>query len=643
MAEIQVLRDVGEFKTFTIAFYGETNAGKSTIIESLRLYFNEATKQEQRVKFYENHQILEKMQGNIARLENELKILEKKYASTSSKTGFMGWVQKIKDFLPFSLSRKIKHTSKKINSTKTKYSQIIKEKLLEFSDGVIIGDGRSDFTQKSHIYHFEFEDKTFDIIDVPGIEGKEEKVIDEILKAVKKAHCVLYITHSPQPPQKGDDKDSKAKGTVEKIKEHLGSQTEVYSIYNKAITSPIQLEDSISSKDDELGLSELDLRMEEVLSSKHYMGRKTLSAQIAFYALSNNMIEVEFIDDNDLKKAKNLAKGRKKFLEKYSQNDLLEKSLFLDFVAFIKDDLVSNVMEKIKKSCFSKSHDILNKMSSMLKELYEIYDDLYKECKKEVDESCDNIDRILNGVERGFKSKCDSIIGDFNSKVRKQMYDKIDEDISNTEFKEEFERVIKEKQEALDFENASKQSQKEFQEELKDELENLQRRIGNVAEEFREISLHNQFDSSIDIKIDSGINKMGLLGVGVGAGGLAWAIIAGTNIWNPLGITMIALSAIGLIISFAKAVGGFFSKNYKKAQQRKEVDKNLKKISQDMQGKVEESICKYIKDEIKPHINKLQDELKQNIENIKRLSEFLEDSQSEVKILANEIKIEGGL
>lgn len=557
-----------------------------------------------------------------------------------------GGFKKLINFLnPFSLERQIKRKIKKINSTKTKYSQIIKEKLLEFSDGVIIGDGRSDFTQKSHIYHFEFEDKTFDIIDVPGIEGKEEKVIDEILKAVKKAHCVLYITPSPQPPQKGDDKDSKAKGTVEKIKEHLGSQTELYSIYNKAITSPIQLEDSICSKDDELGLAELDLRMEEVLSAKHYMGSKTLVAQIAFYALSNNMIEVEFIDDNDLKKAKNLAKGRKKFLEKYSQNDLLEKSLFLDFVAFIKDGLVSNVMEKIKKSCFSKSHDILKKMGSMLEKLCEIYDDLYKECKKEVDESCDNIDRILDGVEKGFKSKCDSVIGDFSSKVRKQMYGKIDKDISNTEFKEKFEQVIKEEQEALkiEFENASKQVQEDFQEELKDELENLQRRIGNVAQEFREISLHNEFNSSLDIKIDSGINKMGLLGVGVGVGSLAWTIVAMGNIWNPLGITMIALSAIGLIISFYKSVIGFFSTDYKKAQQRKEVDKNLKKISQDMQGKVEESIHAYIKDEIKPHIDKLQDELKQNIKNIKRLSEFLEDSQSEVEILANEIKIEGGL
>lgn len=88
--EIKDLKSVGEFKTFTIAFYGETNAGKSTIIESLRLYFNEATKQKQRAKFKQNYQMLEKMQENITRLENELKILQEKYALANSNAASIG-------------------------------------------------------------------------------------------------------------------------------------------------------------------------------------------------------------------------------------------------------------------------------------------------------------------------------------------------------------------------------------------------------------------------------------------------------------------------------------------------------------------------------------------------------------------------
>ncbi len=50
------LKDLGnylEWDTFTIAFYGETNAGKSTLIETLRLLLDEPTKVAAVKKFHE--------------------------------------------------------------------------------------------------------------------------------------------------------------------------------------------------------------------------------------------------------------------------------------------------------------------------------------------------------------------------------------------------------------------------------------------------------------------------------------------------------------------------------------------------------------------------------------------------------------
>jgi hypothetical protein len=44
--EIDFLEENSEWEKFTIAFFGETNAGKSTIIESLRIIFNEKSRQE---------------------------------------------------------------------------------------------------------------------------------------------------------------------------------------------------------------------------------------------------------------------------------------------------------------------------------------------------------------------------------------------------------------------------------------------------------------------------------------------------------------------------------------------------------------------------------------------------------------------
>ena len=44
--ELGMLKQHAEWDKFTMAFFGETNAGKSTIIESLRILFNEESRQE---------------------------------------------------------------------------------------------------------------------------------------------------------------------------------------------------------------------------------------------------------------------------------------------------------------------------------------------------------------------------------------------------------------------------------------------------------------------------------------------------------------------------------------------------------------------------------------------------------------------
>ncbi len=41
VSNLETLEKNADWNTFTMAFYGETNAGKSTIIETLRIMFNE--------------------------------------------------------------------------------------------------------------------------------------------------------------------------------------------------------------------------------------------------------------------------------------------------------------------------------------------------------------------------------------------------------------------------------------------------------------------------------------------------------------------------------------------------------------------------------------------------------------------------
>ncbi|GAA8596655.1 hypothetical protein HpDR66_05070 [Helicobacter pylori] len=260
LKELESLKNNEEWENFTIAFYGETGAGKSTLIECLRMFFKEQSKvvqQERFKRFYSNYQ--------------------NNYQNDERK------------------------------------KQAILNELTSLQDGAIIGDGRSDFTLKTRSYSFQYNHQNFILLDVPGIEGDEKKVIQQISNATQKAHAIFYVTKKPTPPQKGEEGK---RGTIEKIQRQLGSQTEVWTIFNKTINNPRALKDGLINESEKESLKTLDEKMKGVLG-KHYMGYKAVSTQAAFYGLSQALIpETDFYEK------------KQKFLKDFKAGELLYKSRF---------------------------------------------------------------------------------------------------------------------------------------------------------------------------------------------------------------------------------------------------------------------------------------------------------------------------
>ncbi len=185
--------------------------------------------------------------------------------------------------------------------------------LKELQDGAIIGDGRSDSTLKTKSYTLKHNNQSFVLLDVPGIEGNEKKVKQQISDATKKAHAIFYVTKTPAPPQKGEERKE---GTIEKIQKQLDSQTEVYTLYNKPINSPRALKDGLIDENEKKSLRDLDEKMKAILG-KHYEGHQIVSAQAAFYGLSSALLpESDFY------------KNKQKFLEFFKAEELLLKSHF---------------------------------------------------------------------------------------------------------------------------------------------------------------------------------------------------------------------------------------------------------------------------------------------------------------------------
>ncbi len=219
--------------------------------------------------------------------------------------------------------------------------QAILNELHSLQDGAIIGDGRSDFTTKTRSYTLKHGNKTFTLLDVPGIEGDEKKVIQQISNATQKAHAIFYVTKKPTPPQKGE---KKKEGTIEKIQKQLDSQTEVWTIFNKPINNPRAFKDRLINENEKESLKILNKEMKNILG-KHYMGHQIVSTQMAFYGLSSALIPETDFD-----------KKKQKFLDFFKEKELLlYKCHFKPLGEFISEVLLKNSHAKITESNCNKA------------------------------------------------------------------------------------------------------------------------------------------------------------------------------------------------------------------------------------------------------------------------------------------------
>ena len=91
-------------------------------------------------------------------------------------------------------------------------------------DGCIIGDGSQDFTRTYSSFALDINGSSAQLIDIPGIEGDEEKFTEIIKSALKKAHLVCYVARE----SKGIEEN-----TLKKIKEYMQKNvTEMVGIHN---------------------------------------------------------------------------------------------------------------------------------------------------------------------------------------------------------------------------------------------------------------------------------------------------------------------------------------------------------------------------------------------------------------------------
>ncbi|GAA6979161.1 hypothetical protein HpCHC53_08410 [Helicobacter pylori] len=564
LKELESLKNNEEWENFTIAFYGETGAGKSTLIECLRLFFKEQSKVVQQERFkrlYSNYQ--------------------NNYQNDERK------------------------------------KQNILNELHSLQDGAIIGDGRSDFTLKTRSYSFQYNHQNFILLDVPGIEGDEKKVKQQISNATKKAHAIFYVTKTPAPPQKGEQGKE---GTIEKIQKQLDSQTEVWTIFNKPINNPRALKDKLINESEKESLKILNKEMKNILG-KHYKGYKAVSAQMAFYGLVQALIPGTDFDKN-----------KQKFLKDFKAGELLYQSHFKSLGEFITEALLKNLRAKIIESNCNKALKVVEQLQKAIEITIEKrIDPMIKEAQEHQQEARYNLDRstekfILNLTNSAFYE-----IDQFKSDLREKMYVHINKNIEDEECKEIFKNELIQGIETLheDIKLRFRECEKRFDGEIKEAIKQLEYRIKDSLAMLEHISIDRGFnlnfdtDSGIDgTKLATSIGGLGLLGI--------------YNAWNPMGWLALTAGIITGLVGIARSIWSFFSSRYQRSQQRKEVDKNLhqicEKIVQDVKSRLESR-----KKDIREKIEKLKANLRP-VDNYKRMKRQLKEAHEKLGYISHNIK-----
>lgn len=616
-SQLADLQKNSEWDVFTMAFYGETNAGKSTIIETVRILLAEATKVDQSKAFLElesryglTGEEIDRRRAELAELAcaeapaakalEELKqrlalqeeALQDKLAGCVAKDAAeraaRPWWKRLYAYvmraptsaelsgLEAELARVRERNADAlvaqdamVQAIRDRYAVAeiaVREQenqlaaLREHADGEIIGDGRSDFTRAVNSYTFDLGDRSFTLLDVPGIEGKVELVQQAIGNAVQKAHAVFYVMNHAAPPQAG---------TLETMRNHLGSQTEVRAIFNKKISNPIPLGKSqLLSQGEAEALAELDDRMRECFGH-HYRGSLVLSAGPAFLASARCLVP-----------GSASAAARAKFLEAMDAQSLLVKSRFQDFIDFVGTTMVDDCRRKIVESNLRKVDAALQESITTISAQQKAIGAVARKLEKTGADAAAILRRSAGGLKRRLRLRCNRLAESFKSDVTREMYDLIDTGVGKDAFKDAL-------QHALDAHLAALQD-KLFRC-LEEELE----RFGSEAEDA--IRRANEKADGIlmgqigaipasfmpDFRMDDGL-RLASLGTTV-IGGLLMA-------WNPGGWILLTIGVAGLLVSAGKAVFAYFSEDYKKGQQRAVVDRNLHGATEDIRAAMKSNL-----------------------------------------------------
>lgn len=487
-------------------------------------------------------------------------------------------------------------------------------------DGLIVGDGRHDFTKTYEEYHLSIAGHPFTLIDVPGIEGNESEFKDVIKTALHKAHCVFYVQGHNKKPDRA---------TAEKIKKYLGDWVKVYSIYN--------VRGGVSNYDEEEERETLItpgvLKSESLIQAEFktilgdvYAGHVTLQGLLAMSAKASFS-----------PKREDLIRGQQKLLKYFggSADKVLEFSQFKTLTTLVEQKALnfkSEIIEANKQKLVSLAGNIAADIEQVMESQKSYLANLDSNLRTINREVCNNsMDSALRNITNKTRNAITSSYGELKSRI----FNLINDEPENIhQLAEQHQQEV-----IWNLENRIKSI-------VNEELNKVRNTANRKIKDLDGVNIKPiQFNQSIDLETEIDFSgALGELDIDL-ADFLSWTAKTATT----AGVGAAIGSAVGSIIPgpgtlIGAGVGAFVggivyacSGDGGKADARKSVSDAIGKATQRAKNNVKSMLAPVIKD-MDIQKRQLTNSVKTELTNIEELQDTLDTFDVEISEFVNGLK-----
>lgn len=566
-------------------------------------------------------------------------ILQDTQWEVSDLNGVNSQFNTVKDKIAFAFDTKIKEAKKELNvalkdtvwdnlviaffgETNAGKSTIIETFRILFDDkrkkedGLIVGDGRHDFTKTYEEYHLSIAGHPFTLIDVPGIEGNESEFKDVIKTALHKAHCVFYVQGHNKKPDRA---------TAEKIKKYLGDWVKVYSIYN--------VRGGVSNYDEEEERETLItpgvLKSESLIQAEFktilgdvYAGHVTLQGLLAMSAKASFS-----------SKREDLIRGQQKLLKYFggSADKVLEFSQFKTLTTLVEQKALnfkSEIIEANKQKLVSLAGNIAADIEQVMESQKSYLANLDSNLRTINREVCNNsMDSALRNITNKTRNAITSSYGELKSRIFNLINDE----------PENIHQLAEQHQQEV-IENLENRIKSIVNDELKKVRNTANRKIKDLdGVNIRPIQFNRTVDVGADIDFSGALEELDvdfndvLSWTASTAGSAATGAVVGSFI--PVVGTLVGAGIGAVVGGIAHACSG----DGGKADARKSVSDAIAKATQQANNNINSMLGPVIKD-INDQKRQLSNSIKEELSNIEELQDTLDSFDDEIAEFVNGLK-----